>query len=170
MKQIRIQNVLLLFALALAVVSCKKKGCEAEPGSTVAPPSERTLVTTYLGVQGINATEVGNSGLFYVIDNPGNDRKPGQCNTIVVKYKGQLTNGTIFDQVQTANGVSFELRFLIEGWRRGIPLIGEGGKIRLFIPPSMGYGSQAQIDASTGFERIPANSVLIFELEMLRIF
>lgn len=158
--------------LFLALAACKKNDatCDREPGTSVASAPERSMVTSYLGIRGINATELGNSGMFYVIVNPGNNRKPNLCNNVRVRYKGELANGTIFDQTTGTTTVDFPLDRLIEGWRRGIPLIGEEGKIRLFIPPALGYGDQAQIDSRTGFVTIPANSLLIFEIDLVRVF
>ncbi|HAD33478.1 MAG TPA: FKBP-type peptidylprolyl isomerase, partial [Chitinophagaceae bacterium] len=58
------------------------------------------------------------------------------------------------------NGVSFGLDGLIVGWQEGIPLIGAGGKIKLYLPPSLAYGSNAN-------GNIPANSSLIFDIDLL---
>jgi FKBP-type peptidyl-prolyl cis-trans isomerase FkpA len=51
---------------------------------------------------------------------------------------------------------------LIVGWQKGLPLISSGGKITLYIPPSLGYGS-----AAAG--SIPANSILIFDIELISV-
>lgn len=161
----------LSFLLIVALAACKKnESCDRDPGTTVAPAAERTMITTYLGVRGINATELGNSGLFYEVVNPGNNRKPNVCNNVRVRYRGELANGTVFDQTTGNTSVDFPLVQLIEGWRRGLPFIGEEGKIRLYIPPSLGYRDQAQIDNRTGFVTIPANSILIFEIDLVRVF
>jgi FKBP-type peptidyl-prolyl cis-trans isomerase FkpA len=74
-----------------------------------------------------------------------------------VKYTGRLTNGSVFD---SSTGATFALANLITGWQQGIPYIGKGGKITLYLPPSLGYGSQAS-------GSIPANSILIFEIELI---
>ncbi|HZH99925.1 MAG TPA: FKBP-type peptidyl-prolyl cis-trans isomerase [Flavisolibacter sp.] len=103
------------------------------------------------------------SGLFYIIDAAGSGGTPTICDYIVAKYKGNFTNGNVFDQGQFSSPI--QLNNLIAGWKNGIPLIKKGGKIRLFIPPSLGYGSQAY--PSTSNPVIPANSILIFEVELL---
>ena len=79
----------------------------------------------------------------------------------MVKYKGYLTNGTCFDSTKTSLP-TFTLGQLIVGWQKGIPLIKAGGAIRLFIPPSMGYGSNT-------VGPIPANSNLIFEIKLVDV-
>lgn len=160
-----------LLLLLPAFSACKKnQSCDRDAGTTVAPANERAMVTSYLAARSITATELGNSGMFYVIVNPGNNRTPNVCNNVRVRYRGELANGTVFDQTTGTTTVDFPLGQLIEGWRRGLPLIGEEGKIRLYIPPSLGYRDQAQIDSRTGFVTIPANSMLIFEIDLVRVF
>jgi FKBP-type peptidyl-prolyl cis-trans isomerase len=85
---------------------------------------------------------------------------------ITVKYTGMLTNGTVFDSTEKQGGqpVTFQLSRgkLIDGWVDGIPGMKVGGKRKLTIPPSMGYGSNAQ-------GSIPANSTLVFEIELIDV-
>ena len=86
--------------------------------------------------------------------------------TITVKYTGTLTDGTVFDSTekQGGNPATFTLAQgqLIDGWVQGIPGMKVGGKRKLVIPPSLGYGAQAN-------GAIPANSTLIFEIELLDV-
>ncbi len=163
---------LIVLMLTLAVAGCKKKTepCTVTAGSTVAPASEEAMITTYLASNSItNAVELDNCGLYYIIDVAGNTDKPNQCSAMQVKYVGKLANGTIFDQTTGTNTANFTLGGLIEGWKRGLPLIGEGGKIRLFIPPSLGYGAAGIINPNTGQVVIPANAILIFEVEIIAV-
>jgi FKBP-type peptidyl-prolyl cis-trans isomerase FkpA len=136
--------------------------CNYDPCLQKAPASEIDAVKTYLNSQSITA-EQHCSGLFYIIDAAGSGGTPTICDYIVAKYKGNFTNGNVFDQGQFSSPI--QLNNLIAGWKNGIPLIKKGGKIRLFIPPSLGYGSQAY--PSTSNPVIPANSILIFEVELL---
>lgn len=75
---------------------------------------------------------------------------------------GKLTNGTIFDQTQGNNTYSNYLTSLIKGWTNGVPYIKTGGRIILYIPPTLGYGSQAN-------GPIPANSILIFDIDLINV-
>lgn len=164
--------VLVGATLILALNSCKKKDppCTREAGSTVAPASEEQMITDYLTANNItNAVELNNSGLYYTITTQGSTERANQCSVLRVKYVGKLTNGTTFDQTQGDNVATFELGRLIEGWQRTLPLIGEGGKIRLYVPPSMGYGSRDYVDPQTGRIIVPKNSVLVFDVELLTI-
>ncbi len=77
-----------------------------------------------------------------------------------VKYKGYLTDGTVFDQTTGSLSATFSLSGLIEGWQEGIPLLKKGGKGTFFLPSALGYGP-------SGAGSIPPNTVLIFEIELL---
>ena len=85
--------------------------------------------------------------------------------TVTVNYVGTLANGTKFDSSYD-RGQPFTFRLgagqVIAGWDQGVVGMRVGGKRRLTIPPSLGYGSQAN-------GPIPANSTLIFEIELLSI-
>jgi len=85
--------------------------------------------------------------------------------TVVINYLGTLTNGTKFDSSYD-RGEPFETQIgtgqVIKGWDLGVVGMKVGGKRKLTIPPSLGYGDQA-----TG--PIPANSTLIFEVELVDV-
>ena len=88
--------------------------------------------------------------------------------TVTVNYVGTLTDGKVFDA--SANhgnqGFSFVLGAgqVIRGWDEGVAGMRVGGKRKLVIPPSLGYGSQ---DVGNGL--IPPNSTLIFEVDLLSV-
>ena len=62
-----------------------------------------------------------------------------------------------------ANTADFMLNGVIPGWTDGIPLIKQGGRIHLYIPPSLGYGNRA-------VESIPANSILLFDVTLDTVY
>jgi len=105
------------------------------------------------------------SGLMYIIEKEGNGVHPTNGQTVVVHYTGTLTNGEKFDSSKDRNQ-PFETPIgvgrVIKGWDEGIPLASPGGKIKLIIPYWMAYGANAR-------PGIPANSHLIFEVEMIDI-
>ena len=85
--------------------------------------------------------------------------------TITVNYKGTLLDGTVFDSsYDRGEPFSFDLGAgdVIEGWDKGFDGMKVGGKRKLTIPASMGYGDRA-------VGPIPANSPLIFEVELLKV-
>ena len=78
--------------------------------------------------------KVSASGLQYRIINEGNDVKPAGADTIWVRYKGQLLDGTVFDQTpEEGEAARLYLNRVVRGWTEGLQLIGEGGEIELFI-------------------------------------
>ena len=166
------KNTLIALVVLVSLTGCKKEAaeCPTTSGSSVAPANERTQVTTYLSTNNItNGVELGNSGMFYVIDAAGDNNKPGQCSNLTVKYSGKFEDGTVFDQTTGTNVAYFSLGQLIEGWKRGLPLIGAGGKIRLYIPPTLGYGANGVFNSSTGVYIIPKNAMLIFTIEIINV-
>ena len=85
--------------------------------------------------------------------------------TITVNYKGTLLDGTVFDSsYDRGEPFSFDLGAgqVIEGWDKGFDGMKVGGKRKLTIPADMAYGNQA-------IGKIPANSPLIFEVELLKV-
>lgn len=139
--------------------------CEYDPCKFKAPAAEVQALRDYLASNNITATEHC-SGLFYVVENEGTGRKPEACGAVVANYKGMLTDGTVFDQ--STSPVEFGLTSVIQGWTNGVPLVKEGGRIILYIPPSLGYGAREVRDPN-GNVRIPANSNLIFEVDLLGV-
>lgn len=86
-------------------------------------------------------------------------------NKVTVNYRGTLLDGVEFDSsYKREEPFSFILGQgqVIQGWERGILGMKEGGKRKLVIPPSLGYGQQ-----QVGL--IPPNSVLVFEVELLQV-
>lgn len=139
----------------------KETGCPP-PKDIVAPLSEQQVITDYLAANNINATKHA-SGLYYQIWQQGSGDSPNNCSSIVINYTGLLANGHQFDEGKSR---AFTLGSLIEGWKKGLPLIQKGGRIKLYIPPSLGYGS-SDIRDNYGTIVIPANSMLIFDISLL---
>ena len=100
------------------------------------------------------------SGLQYIIENPGEGARPAADSVVEVTYRGSLTNGTEFDATEPGMTATFSLQYVIGGWSEGVPLIARGGKVRLFVPPKMGYGER-------GTPNIPPNAVLVFDVSLV---
>jgi peptidylprolyl isomerase/FKBP-type peptidyl-prolyl cis-trans isomerase FkpA len=84
---------------------------------------------------------------------------------VTVDYVGMLTNGTVFDASKSHGSTGFTFTLgsgqVIKGWDMGVAGMKVGGKRKLTIPASLAYGNQ-----SVGGGLIPANSTLIFEVEL----
>ena len=120
----------------------------------------RVEIEKYIADHNLNASSTG-SGLYYVIDNLGTGPRPNASSDVTVKYKGYLTNGSIFDQ--NDQGFTTNLQNVIPGWTEGIQLFKEGGNGKLLIPSKLGYGS-------ANLPGIPPNSVLIFDIELIKVY
>ncbi len=148
--------------LAIAVFAgCLKQSnsCPYSTSPVNASEAESLAIQSYLDANSIVAVK-HTSGFYYQILSVGNGSAPNLCSTVKVKYQGMLFDGTVFDS--NTQGASFVLGGLIVGWQKGLPLIKPGGKVRLYLPPSMAYGKSA-------VGSIPANSYLIFEVELLEV-
>jgi peptidylprolyl isomerase len=114
----------------------------------------------------VGKTITTKSGLKYVDLVVGKGSMPKAGQTISVLYTGKLANGTVFDSTSNRNNEPFETPIgvgqVIKGWDEGMMGMRVGGKRRLTIPPSLGYGTEAQ-------GPIPPNSTLIFDVTLLAI-
>ena len=109
--------------------------------------------------------ETSASGLQYKIIEAGTGDKPGPQDTVLVRYKGTLLDGSVFDQVwgDDSEPIRLTLDRVIPGWTEGLQLLGKGGKAQLYIPAVLGYGEN-------GTGGIEPNSTLIFDVELVDIF
>lgn len=149
-------NKLLILSFGLFLfVSCKK---ELSPEEQL--QNDLDLIKKYLTDNNLTASST-NSGLHYIITKEGTGANPDANSTVTVKYKGYLLDGTVFDETSGTSTATFPLSNLIQGWQEGIPLLKKDGKGTFLIPSYLGYGS-----APVG--TIPANSVLIFEIELVK--
>jgi len=105
------------------------------------------------------------SGLKYIIVKEGEGKNAEAGNVVTVHYSGFLEDGTKFDSsVEKDEPITFVLgnKQVIPGWDEGITYMKKGSKVRLIVPPSLGYG-----DMAVG--KIPAKSTLIFDVELIDI-
>lgn len=106
------------------------------------------------------------SGLRYQIIQEGNGVKAEKGKTVSVHYKGQLSDGTVFDSSYKRNEpIDFPLGMgqVISGWDEGIQLLKVGDKARFVIPSHLGYGSRGAGGV------IPPNATLIFDVELMGV-
>ena len=155
------KKTLLAILCCSAVLSSCTKATEntCAPVDITAPASEVAALQSYINSKGITAI-ADPHGFFYTISRQGSDVRPGTCSRVTATYTLRLTNGT---QVQAGNGVTFSLGRTIAGWQEGMPLIGEGGMMTLYLPPSLAYG------AAGSPPDIPGNSNLVFDIELLDV-
>jgi FKBP-type peptidyl-prolyl cis-trans isomerase len=138
----------------------QEAGKAQEAAKTIANVENKKFLDANAKKPGVVTTA---SGLQYQVIRGGDGAKPILQDKVKVHYHGTLINGTVFDSsVDRSETISFPLNGVIQGWQEGLQLMPKGSKYRFFIPASLGYG-----DSPAG--KIPANSVLIFEVELFGI-
>ena len=102
------------------------------------------------------------SGLQYQVIQAGTGPKPVMSDKVKAIYKGQLINGTVFDDSR-GQSREFPVNGVVQGWQEALPMMATGSKWKLFVPPTLGYGATQRGPV------IEPNSVLIFEIELVEI-
>ncbi len=106
------------------------------------------------------------SGLRYQILQKGSGSQATKGATVSVHYKGQLSDGTVFDSsYKRKEPIEFALGTgqVIAGWDEGVALLNVGDKARFVIPSHLGYGAQGAGGV------IPPNANLIFDVELVEV-
>lgn len=144
-------------------ISCKKETSES---SSVAPSEipyiakNEKEIEDYVAKKGLKGTKT-ESGLYYVINNPGTGKQATPASNVTVAYKGYFMDGKVFDQ-SDEKGISFNLNQVVKGWTEGISYLKEGGSATLVIPAVLGYGG-----SDNG--KIPGGSVLVFDVKLISV-
>ena len=146
-------SILLASFLTLLSLGCRKDQSAID----------REKILQYLADNNITNAVEDPSGIFHVIDQPGSGGHPNLASTVIVKYKGYFLDKTVFDQTDPGKTIEFPLFNLIQGWQIAIPLLQKGGKGTFWIPSELGYGSNPP-------GGIPADAVLIFEIELVDFY
>jgi FKBP-type peptidyl-prolyl cis-trans isomerase FklB len=149
---------ILTLALALGLFA----GCTAKENSPSAASDDgAAFLAANAKKEGVITTA---SGLEYKIIKSGTGESPKPDDKVKVHYHGTLIDGTVFDSsVQRGEPIVFPVGAVIPGWVEALQLMKVGDKWQLFIPAKLAYGDRSPSPA------IPANSVLIFEVELLGI-
>ena len=147
-------------AAALCLLGCNKP---AEP--TVDKPGAQPAPSTLAASAQKTEMKTTASGLKYQVMKQGTGTvSPKATDTVNVHYHGTLLDGTVFDSsVERGQPISFPLNGVIPGWTEGVQLMKVGDKFRFEIPPNLAYG------ANSPSPKIPPNSTLVFEVELLGI-
>ena len=144
-----------------------KKEAEANASKQIA--TDEALLQDYFKKNNIKPLKTA-SGLYYTIANPGTGPNPKAGEQITVNYTGKTLDGTVFDsnldpKFNHVQPFTFAVGQgqVIKGWDEGLMLLKKGGKGTLFIPSGLAYGERSPSPA------IPANSVLVFDVEVTGI-
>lgn len=104
------------------------------------------------------------SGVQYKVIKAGKGKKPTLKDTVIANYVGTLPNGKEFDSsIKRGEPATFALENVIPGWKEVLPLMQEGAKWQVVIPPELAYGMRG------AGQDIGPNQALIFEIELLEV-
>jgi FKBP-type peptidyl-prolyl cis-trans isomerase len=149
-------------ATALCLLGCnqptetsadKNGGTNASSPAAAAPSAQKDeMITTASGLK------------YQVLKRGTGTVSPKPTDTVNVHYHGTLLNGTVFDSsVERGQPISFPVNGVIPGWIEGLQLMKMGDKFKFVIPPQLAYGPNSPSP------KIPPNSTLVFEVELLGI-
>lgn len=104
------------------------------------------------------------SGLCYEVLQTGDGPPPKPEQTVTVKFKARLADGSEFDSTDQLGAVDLVLRKIVPGWSEGIQTMSVGGRVRLHVPPTLGFD-----DKDSAMLGIPPASTTVSEVELLAI-
>jgi peptidylprolyl isomerase/FKBP-type peptidyl-prolyl cis-trans isomerase FklB len=116
-----------------------------------------------------NASEKGvvtlSSGLQYRVITAGDPQAPhpGPTDQVSLRYRATLPDGTLLDSSdEHAQAAIFRMNSMIKGWHEAITAMQPGAKWTVFVPPELGYGTNAP-------PPIPPGALIVYELELLGV-
>jgi FKBP-type peptidyl-prolyl cis-trans isomerase len=153
----------LQFTLTVATGLCLL-GCNKATPTSDGADSGATAPTTAESTPSGEMTTTASGLKYQVLKQGTGTTSPKATDTVKVHYHGTLLDGTVFDSsVQRGEPISFPLNAVIPGWTEGLQLMKVGDKFKFEIPPDLAYGPNSPSP------KIPPNSTLVFEVELLGI-
>ncbi|MEM8523623.1 MAG: FKBP-type peptidyl-prolyl cis-trans isomerase [Bacteroidota bacterium] len=119
------------------------------------------LIDEYLQANNLEA-ESSNSGLHYIIEEKGSGKKPKIDQVVSIRFKQMLLDGTVINEITGDSSVTVNIQAVLPGLQESLLLLKKGGKGTFILPSYLGLGV-------TSSPSVPANSVLVFELELVDI-
>ncbi len=188
-----IRNLLLLYLALFTFAACQGGSEKDSPENTTPAPEivneddlmlrlsadliaeprtqqeeDKNLIISYAMDKSLNV-ESTPSGLYFQILKEGEGDIVKWGDRISVHYKGYFMDGKVFDSsYRKGKPIEFYVGNMIDGWNEGLRLLKPGGKALFLILSSLAYGAE-DFKNSKGKVIVPANSVLIFELEVLKL-
>jgi FKBP-type peptidyl-prolyl cis-trans isomerase len=134
----------------------EKEAAKAKQDAAKDVALQPKMIADYVAKTG-KSFKTSAAGLYYAIEKPGAGASPKMGETWLVNYRGTFLNGKEFDKGSAAE---MPLGQMIPGFNEALTMLKAGGKGTFVIPSTIGYGEQAR-------GPIPANSVLVFDIEVL---
>lgn len=121
-----------------------------------------TKIKQYIKKHNLIGFERSESGLYYKIIDEGKGENIKLTDDVTFNYEGKLLNGRIFDGEHKKNPITFQMNELIQSWQEGMMYLKPGGKMKMLVPPHLGYGDYE-------LDKIPPHSILYFEIEVINV-
>jgi FKBP-type peptidyl-prolyl cis-trans isomerase FkpA len=162
----------LFFFVLSGIVVLGYLSCSKGTPSTSVPPCTNKDVTadsaTLISFAGDTIPLTHDStGVYDHIIDSGNAVKPSSYSTMTVTYVAKLMNNHIFDSATNSQLGGAQLYLLIHGWQIGMPKIGVGGHIQLFIPSALAWGCYGI--SNNGVITVPADNPVYFDVKLLGV-
>lgn len=101
------------------------------------------------------------TGLQYKVEAEGSGPQPKDTDVVVVNFTGRTADGGEFDSTsKRGRPAEFPIKGVVPGWTEGLLMMKKGAKYTFYVPPNLGYGERPR-------QKMPPNSVLIFETELV---
>ena len=154
-------NIILLIIIGIFCFLIYQNSKKVKQQAVANAKIEADFLIANSQIEGVHETA---SGLQYKIEHQsGSDIKPSPTSMVNVHYHGTLIDSTVFDSsVERNSPISFGLNQVIKGWTEGLQLMSEGDKYTFYVPHQLAYGEKR-------VGSIPAASLLIFEVELLKV-
>jgi FKBP-type peptidyl-prolyl cis-trans isomerase FkpA len=149
-----------LTVIAISAYFACSKAAPQTPSCTATPVADDSSALVKFAGDSIPLTK-DTSGLYYHIIDSGSGPKPQNINRLEVTYVARIIpTNVIFDSASNSTLNNSVLGDLIYGWQVGLPKIGVGGHIQLFIPSAFAWGC-------TGYGPVPANAPVFFDIQLI---
>lgn len=161
-------QIVLVFSLLLILVACegekKHESIRATTKAVSAPPVPAPIDHEPYVIADSSKIQVLEGGVQMYIVEEGQGAIPTPTSKVIAHYHGMLTDGTVFDSsFDRGETSSFSLNGVIKGWTVSLSQVRCGSKVKLIIPPEMGYGAN-------GRPSIPPNATLIFDVDLISTY
>ncbi len=172
------ENDLVIYTVEVfSVKSAAEKEKESNEKNAISMKKDEIAIAKYLKDNKIKEVPKRTaSGLYYILSKNGTGARPTLGQNIKANYSGKLLDGTMFDSNTDpkfghveAFGFPVGQGRVIKGWDEGFQLLNKGAKATLLIPSSLAYGDREMPGSESNPKGIPANSVLVFDVELLDI-
>lgn len=134
-------------------------------GENASPPAKTETWEVPFVIKDSTAVRELEGGVRMYVLEEGKGMVPNLMHHVLIHYHGTLEDGTVFDSsYEKGQPADFLLRDLIRGWQVALTKVRTGSRIKLIVPPEMGYGMQGNGPG------VPPNATLIFDIDLISAY